>query len=227
MNDLLLKAAACEVRDAMLASLRDENCTPSPAFDATMEPLLRNISAARRKTVWTQGVKAAIIVLAVGSLTLTTPTVRAELRRWSLVVQNNVRIHYFAGETPEEALPYYAIGAFPEEYVLSPDPEDIESLKTSRNIRYENADGQYLYFYYGYMHQGSASVIYLDEGDTLLKATVNGCPAEIVLPADPETCRSLITWISEEENMDFSIMGHFSAEKLLEMAESVYVERKR
>ena len=227
MRDILC-AAALEVRDAMLASLPEEPCVVSSGFEESLSPLLADLSAARRPSLWKFVEKVAILLLLAGCCSFANPAVRAGMHRWYLEVREDVRIHYFTGDLTDDPLPHYAIGAFPEGYYLSPERETVESASGSfRSIRYENDDGKYLYFDYGYMHQGAASTVYLDEGDTMIETTVNGCPAEIYLTATPETSRSLITWISEEENMDFSIMGHFSAEELVEMAESVYMERRR
>ena len=226
MKEYLLRSAAQEVRSAMLDALPKDPFPVSPAFEERIEPLLRSPSIARRAAPLPA--KAAIVAAVLCCAALSVPTVRAELRRWSLEVREDVRIHYFAGESIDEPLPWYAIGAFPEGYYLSPEQEIVESASGSyRSIRYENDEGQYLYFDYGYMEQGAASVLYLDEGDTLLEATVSGHSAEICLTDTPETSRNLIKWIVEEESMDFSIMGHFSAAELVEMAESVYIEERR
>lgn len=225
MKEYLLRSAAQEVRSAMLDALPKDPFPVSPAFEERIAPLLRSPSIARRTAPLPA--KAAIVAAVLCCAALSVPTVRAELRRWSLEVREDVRIHYFAGESIDEPLPWYAIGAFPEGYYLSPEQEIVESASGSyRSIRYENDEGQYLYFDYGYMEQGAASVLYLDEGDTLLETTVNGHSAEICLTDTPETSRNLIKWIVEEENMDFSIMGHFSAAELVEMAESVYIDKK-
>lgn len=226
MKEALLRSAAQEVRSAMLDALPTDLFPVSPAFEQRMAPLLRAPSIARRASPFP--VKAAIVAAVLCCAALSVPTVRAELRRWSLEVRTDVRVHYFTGDPIEEPLPWYAIGVFPEGYYLSPEREIVESSSGDfRSIRYENDAGQYLYFDYGYMEQGAASVLYLDEGDTLVETTVNGYSAEICLTDTPETSRNLITWIVEEDNMDFSIMGHFSAAELVEMAESVYIEKKR
>lgn len=225
MKEDWLRSAAREVCSAMLDALPEEPFPVSPAFEERMEPLLRSPSIARRAAPLPA--KAAIVAAVLCCAALSVPTVRAELRRWRLEVRADARIRYFAGGPIDEPLPWYAIGAFPEGYYLSPEREIVESSSGDfRSIRYENDEGQYLYFDYGYMEQGAASVLYLDEGDTLLETTVNGYPAEICLTDTPETSRNLITWIVEEDNMDFSIMGHFSAGELVEMAESVYIEKR-
>lgn len=226
MNEAVLRDAAREVRDAMLASLPPEcpHYEASPAFERRMGRLLHDPAGYAKKMLrpWyekalhTAAMAAVAAGLSLFLISQVSPTAWAAVKQWFMEIRASDIVYYFTGEARDEELPYYTITELPEGYV--PTGEVIE-LTGYRSTTYMNADGTPLYFDYGFMHKGSAHGV--DTGGMeVYDITVNGCPGQMFLSLDPAYSNGIV-WTDEKANIQFSINAYAEDTVLLHMAESV------
>lgn len=227
MNEDVLRAAACEVRDAMLASLPDDcpHYEASPRFERRMGRLLADPANYARKMLrpWQEKMAraAAMVTVSVGLsallLSQLSPSAWAAVKQWFMEVRQRDIVYYFSGETTGKELPYYTIAELPEGYVYTEEKND----DGCRRIRYENANGQRISLEYAPMVDGSAFWI-STENMLVRDITVNGCPGQVFLSSDPKQ-GSAILWIDESTKIQFFIDAFADESVLLHMAESVYL----
>ena len=226
MNDAILRAAACEVRDAMLSSL-PEDCPhyeASPRFERRMGRLLADPAGYARKMLrpWQEKMAraAAMAAVSVGLsallLSQLSPSAWAAVKQWFMEIRASDIVYYFSGESEEKELSCYTVAELPEGYV--PIGEVIE-LTGYRSTTYMNTDGTPLYFDYGFMQKGSAHGVDTD-GMEVYDITVNGCPGQMFLSMDPAYSNGIV-WTDERANIQFTINAYVENVVLLHMAESV------
>ena len=225
MNDAILRAAACEVRDAMLSSL-PEDCPhyeASPRFERRMERLLADPTNYARKMLrpWQEKIAraAAMAAVSVGLsallLSQLSPSAWAAVKRWFMEVRQWDIVYYFSGEATGKELPYYTITELPEGYVYAEEKND----DGYRRIRYENEYGQRISLEYMTMVDGSA--FWISTENMLVRDTaVNDYPGQVFLSSDPKQ-GSAILWVNEDTNIQFFIDAFAEESVLLHMAESV------
>ncbi|MDE7261319.1 MAG: DUF4367 domain-containing protein, partial [Oscillospiraceae bacterium] len=114
-----------------------------------------------------------------------------------------------------ESLPQYEIAGLPEGYV------EIER-KTAPGlvvVIYKNDQKEVIYFNYVFMHQGTLSGFETRDAD-VFEMQVNshqGAYFEVRTPGGLNT----LTWIDEDQNLQFAIDGCYQYDDLLRMAESI------
>lgn len=226
MNDAILRAAACEVRDAMLSSLPREcpHYEASPRFEKRMERLLADPVGYAKKMLrpWYEKAAraAAMAAVSVGASVFLfaqlSPSAWAAVKQWVAQLRPADIVYYFTGEAKGETLPCYTITALPEGYV--PTGEVIE-LTGYRSITYQNADKQPLYFNCALMNQGSALGVGTENME-IHDISVNGCKGQLFLSLDAEVSNAIV-WMDEDTNTQFTIDAYESEAVLLHIAESV------
>ena len=225
MNESVLRAAACEVRDAMLSSL-PEDCPhyeASPRFERRMERLLADPTNYARKMLrpWQEKIAraAAMAAVSVGLsallLSQLSPSAWAAVKRWFMEVRQWDIVYYFSGEATEKELPYYTIAELPEGYVYAEEKND----DGYRRIRYENENGQRIRLEYNIMETGSAFVVDT-ENMSVHNILVNGCSGQVFLSSDPKQGNAIL-WIDDDTNIQFFLNAFAEEPVLLHMAESV------
>lgn len=225
MNDAILRAAACEVRDAMLSSLPREcpHYEASPRFEKRMERLLADPVGYAKKMLrpWYQSAVqgAAMLAAALGLsallLSQLSPTAWAAVKQWFMEIRQSDIVYYFTGNPIEKELPYYTITDLPEGYTYK--KESYED--GHRRIWYENSDGQQLLLEYWSMEAGSALWIDTEQME-VHDATVNGYPGQVFISLD-NAQSNVIVWINEQANLQFFIDVFIDEAALLHIAESV------
>ena len=225
MNDAILRAAACEVRDAMLSSL-PEDCPhyeASRRFQRRMGRLLADPANYARKMLrpWQEKIAraAAMAAVSVGLsallLSQLSPSAWAAVKRWFMEVRQWDIVYYFSGEATGKELPYYTITELPEGYVYAEEKND----DGYRRIRYENEDGQRIRLEYMDMEDGSAFWVDTEQME-VRDVWVNACPGQVFLSSDPKQGNAIL-WIDEGTNIQFFIDAFVEESVLLHIAESV------
>ena len=115
---------------------------------------------------------------------------------------------------PEE-MPQYEISNLPEGY------QEIDRFTFSSyvSVIYQNEEGLPLYLDYNFIQQGGAHdfvTTNMDVSDII----VNGHAGQLFIAQDSNQ-GSAITWVDENQNLQFTIDGFADRESLLNMAESV------
>lgn len=227
------------LRGLLLDSLETANGTdgtepenvwePSERFHRSMDDMLRDPkrwARHRARPVWKRlACRAAAVLLvctlALGGLTLVSPTVRAEVNHWIEFWRGDTLTYRYMGDGLEGELPVYELTGLPKGYIE--DAEESVRWETMVSLYYRNEvdpEGDVILFDYLYMQDGAASFITLDEGDTVEEVTVNGLEGKLYLPEDAENW-SMIEWIDPQANLHFSISALGGREELLRLAESV------
>ena len=219
LTDKLLAAAAAEVNEAMLRVLPEPgDCTPefSSRFEQKMRRVLRrgNHPAAYRVM---HRAASIVLVLLIGfaSILAVSPTVRAGVYEW---IRENCwpYMHYEWRDcrNPNNIILRYHIPALDEEYKIV-----YESHNGGVNFEcYENESGMQVYFNYTTKYAIIAHNI-VQEGGRIEQVTINGNQADVYI-YDAEEESNAIIW-SEKNGTVFFISGHFGAEQLIALAESV------
>ena len=223
LRNILLDAAAAEFAQELSGT---EPVTTSPHFRRRMSAMMSNPDgwAKRfRRPLWQKSLQFAAVILLVCSLSLGTlmavsPTVRAAVVHWATEWYVDNVVYRYSGEQIVGQMPQYEITALPEGYAIL-ENERLEDVSYV-SIIYENTEGQWLYFDYTFMQQGSATQI-LTDGMTVSNITVNGFSGQSYVSQTPEQS-SAVTWIDTDANLQFTVDGYFAEAELLHMAESVY-----
>ena len=225
MNEAVLRDAAREVRDAMLASLPPEcpHYEASPTFEARMHRLLHDPAGYAKKMLrpWyekalhTAAMAAVAAGLSLFLISQASPTAWAAVKQWFMEIRASDIVYFFTGEAGETELPYYTITELPEGYTYK--KESYED--GHRRIWYENSGGQQLLLEYWFMESGSA--LWIDTEDMEVYDTlINGCPCQVFISLD-QTQSNAIVWIDEQANLQFFMDAFINESALLHIAESV------
>ena len=220
MNEDVLRAAACEVRDAMLSSL-PEDCPhyeASRRFQRRMERLLADPANYARKMLrpWQEKTAraAAMAAVSVGLsallLSQLSPSAWAAVRQWFKEIYQTQVVYRFSGESKAPGV--YLPGWLPEGYT------PYKAFHSG--MSYSDPDGLLLSFMYSSLQDGSALTLSDTDHAACTAVTVNGLPGEWYVSSDPDLPNALI-WLNEEKQVSFSISGYLNWEDILHMAESV------
>jgi len=124
-------------------------------------------------------------------------------------------VYRYSGEVIPEEMPQYEISNLPEGY------QEIDRFTFSSyvSVIYQNEEGLPLYLDYNFIQQGGAHdfvTTNMDVSDII----VNGHAGQLFIAQDSNQ-GSAITWVDENQNLQFTIDGFADRESLLNMAESV------
>lgn len=167
------------------------------------------------------GRRAAAIVLAASlGLAVASPTTRAAVFSYVVNWYESYVDFRHAGDDALGELPDYEIAALPESYHMIAE----QSLRMENHAVewYEDEVGNVILLEYAYMQDGT--IISVDmTGAEVTSVTVNGMEGFLFRSPEGESKDSTITWISEADNMQFSLSAVCEENDLLRMAESVKV----
>ncbi len=222
LTDDLLRAAAVDVRNAMLDALPAlEECshTFSQQFERKMQKLIR-----RQKTGYRllRQVAAVFLALQVGSgvWLMVDTEARAAFLQWVQTVYENSIVYRFFGNAPTAPeLANYRPTWLPEGYVeTNAIIEDSILL-----VEYQNNENDAIYFQCFPMDESvllsliPAGKIFSEE------VTVNGMYGVLYQPENADENAELL-WFDEELHIAYSLSGHFEKPVMLHIAESVSLD---
>ena len=205
----------------------ERDCTlvfqPSARHQRQMKLMLKDpLGWARRKArpVWkTIAQRVAVVLLIIslgfGTVMVSSPTARAAFVRWITEWYETHIVYRYAGSENAESLPHYEITELPEGFVEAERTE----LPRMTSITFEDEPGNAIFFNYGFMAQGGASVFETETSDVHdIEVNHNkGLFFENKVSGNFNT----IVWIDAKQNIHFDISGIFSYMDMLHMAESV------
>lgn len=221
------------MRRVLLDSLRNDELNekeaaepfnPSRNHQRQMRDMLKDPNKWLRnkiKPVWKVAVQRVAVVLLIASLGLgsvmaVSPTVRAAVIQWVTEwYETHIVYRYFDDQPQIDGMTHFTIQDIPQGY------EEVErvELPSSGSVVYEDDNGDVIYFDYTYMHQGSGTFVLL-EGENIENVTINGMAGHCFL-SEVEGNFNTLTWIDEDDNVQFVIDCALELEDLLLMAESV------
>lgn len=222
LTDEVLRDAAIHVRQAMLDSLPADNEYRhefSPKFEAKMEKLLKQ--AKRRYHIGRITQQAAAIALAalvgISTWLAIDEGARAATLRWVReIYENSIIFHFFGSENKDANLSYEPTW-LPDECIKVTE----NSNAVGKTIIYHDRNDKLLFFRCYRMHEGLQGESIFDSEFEVKSAEVNGMNGEFYIPSDPVESSEL-SWIDEENEIIFSVIGCLSENDLLQIAESVY-----
>lgn len=168
-----------------------------------------------------QRVAALLLISATifGSIMLSSPTARAVVRQWIATLYETY-ISYQYTQTP------IAPGKMPE-YVITALPEGYEENTNERvewpnyvQRRYQNVDGDMIFFDYVYMSDGSEANIET-ENVKVHTVMVNGHQGVLYEPQSSEASDCTLSWFDTDQNLHFTIDAAADRDEIIHMAESV------
>lgn len=168
-----------------------------------------------KKTIQTVATILIAFSVALSSIMVISPNVRAAVIRWVREWYDTHIIYRYTGESEQIKIPQYQITNLPKGYL---EIERIE-LPGYLSVTYQNEDGRNLYLDYSFIQQGSASDFVTNNID-IFDVTIRGCIGQLFLSKDINQS-SAITWINDEINIQFTIDGFFNRAELISMANSV------
>ncbi|WMJ75952.1 MULTISPECIES: DUF4367 domain-containing protein [unclassified Sedimentibacter] len=225
MRRILLDALQLEWADYL------KNTSPvetSKQYRYAMQKMLADPLAWYRKEtrpIWKKSLQvvASIVMaftIALGSLMAASPTVRAAVLQWVREWYDTHIVYQYSGEATQAEMPQYQIADLPEGYVEI----DRSELPGYVSVTYQNADEEILYLDYSFIQQGAASDFVTDSME-VSEITVNGCHGQLFLSKTPEQT-SAITWIDVDKNLQFTVDGFLNETEILNVAESVFWNKK-
>jgi hypothetical protein len=218
-TDAELKAAAGQVREAMLRSLPDpDKCTHefSEAFNEKMRPLLARSERRQRGRNVLRSI-AAILILLFISMTVWL-SVDAEAREavlnWVRQVYEDRVVYRFESAAQSGELPEYEVTWIPEGYEVVEEYED----ETERVVVYYNeTSGLGVVFDYHFINEESLEEVLFDDGTQVEKVTVNGVKADYYY--DDES--NVLMWVDKNDSIVYIINTQLDKESIIHIAESV------
>lgn len=158
-----------------------------------------------------------VISLGFGAVMIGSPTARAAFAKWVTELYEIYVVYKYSDGISQEDVPQYIITVLPEGFSETDRIEIPEMME----VTYSNEVGDVIYFSYRFMVQDGAS-FYSTEDSTVFDIEVNhlhGQFFESTIPGNFNT----ITWIDEQSNIQFDIVGALSHSEMLHMAESVFL----
>ena len=224
LSAALLRKAALEAEDKMLAELDKDEASPhefSAAFKEKMRPLLKK---ARRREKTQQTLRAVAASLAIvifcGIIWVATyAEAREAVQKWFKFTWNNIITYRFTEEYTDE-LPTYRPTWLPEGYKET----DVFETKKSCSITYENENGDPLFFYYQAMDDGASIGFLILSEDEVRHESVNikGSPGDFYICFSGNEQSSLI-WMDEKTKISFGVDSYLNPDIILQIAESVSI----
>ena len=215
-TDAELKAAAAQVREAMLSSLPDpEKCTHefSDTFKAKMKPLFARAERKQRGRGVIRSI-AAIFILLFISMTIWL-SVDAEAREavlnWVRHVYEDRVVYIFDTVAQSGELPEYEVTWIPEGF------ETIvvyEEEKLAGAVYYNETNGYYIGTQYHYISDATLEEVLLEGEVQAEKVNVNGMEGDYYY--DSET--NLLVWMDNNSSMVFIIDSQLEKEEIMHIA---------
>ena len=220
MRKVLIDALRMEWSDALNES---PTMSTTKEFQHQMKVMLRDPFAwyhKKTRPLWkkvlqTVATVVLVISLSFGTLMVTSPNARARVIQWVREWYETHIVYRYSGEVIPEEMPQYEISNLPEGY------QEIDRFTFSSyvSVIYQNEEGLPLYLDYNFIQQGGAHdfvTTNMDVSDII----VNGHAGQLFIAQDSNQ-GSAITWVDENQNLQFTIDGFADRESLLNMAESV------
>lgn len=219
LTDDLLRAAAVDVRNAMLDALPAlEECshTFSQQFERKMQKLIR-----RQKTGYRllRQVAAVFLALLVGSgvWLMVDTEARAAFLQWVQTVYENSIVYRFFGNAPAEPeLANYRPTWLPEGYMET----DTIIMDSQLLVEYRNTEKNVIYFQCFPMDESTQSEFILNGVTPSDAITVNGMYGIFYQPEDPAQPNELL-WFDEESGIAFNPSGYLGKSTMLGIVENV------
>lgn len=229
LTDSVLREAAIQARDAMLASLPDDDeiqIDITPSFEKKMAPLLAKM---RRRYHFQQISKRVAAVLIAALIGVTTwlavdENARAVALKWLRTVYEDQIVYQFFGGREESAdiKLNYEPKWLPDGY------EEVERTDgySIRLIVYDY-DGIPLYFKCFKAREGAESIFITDGYDYQEKEVEIGSLTGIFYEfSDPEETNEIV-WIDEDMRVAFTVSAYLDEETMVQIAESVQMEPEK
>ena len=219
LTDDLLRAAAADVRTAMLDALpAPEECshTFSPQFERKMQKLIRQQKAGYRLL---RQVAAVFLALLVGSgvWLMVDTEARAAFLQWVQTVYENSIVYRFFGNAPvNPEMMNYRPTWLPEGYVEA----NVITEDSMLVVEYRNSENSVIYFGCVSMNDSVAVSLIPDGEIASEEVSVNGMYGEFYQPENTAESNDLY-WFDEELHIAYSISGHLEKSVMLHIAESV------
>ena len=166
-------------------------------------------------------VAVAVLVITVGfgSVMAVSPTVRAAVIRWVIEWYETYIDYQHVGEELDEKMPHYDITGLGNDYVET----DRTVSDQVVSVLYENESGDIVCFEYNYLHDGSFEILNSNDDD-VVEVRINRSDGLLFVPHDPQALLT-ITWIDEQENMQFSVIANLSEKEIIRIAESIRIKK--
>ena len=229
VNDTILKAAAGEAEQHYFDALSEkypEDHGFSLRFEKKMAKIIRRANAPVRYRIGRIAVAAVLaLVMLFGALVAFSPKVRADVVSWMKRTFKEFTSYIDDDKKDQEAgtdrTEYaYQLGWIPEGYRLVTELPNT----TGGTYIFDNEQSYILQFNYLYTKQSGATGAFIKtEGYTRTTGFVHGIPAEIYL-TDKENESNVIVWQDPKQGVMFQIFAKESRERLIEMAESVFIK---
>lgn len=168
-----------------------------------------------KKTLHRVAAVFLVVFIGLGGAMAISPTVRAAVIQWITEWYETHIVYRYSGEDIQGEMPQYEITGLPEGYREK--SRNIGSAAVS--IVYENEKYDLIYLDYTFMQDGAANLI-VTEGFQMEDVLVNGCEGTLFVPDDPQDMSSL-TWIDQEENIQFTLNAALSQNDILHIAEMI------
>lgn len=222
LTDDLLRAAAADVRTAMLDALpAPEECSHifSPQFERKMQKLIRQQKVEYRLLRQAAAVFFALLIGSSVWLMVDTEA-RAAFLQWVQTVYENSIVYRFFGNAPvNPEMMNYRPTWLPEGYVeTSVITEDSMLL-----VEYRNSENSVIYFSCVPMNDSVAVSLIPDGKIASEEVSVNGMYGEFYQPENAGETNELF-WFDEEPHIAFGLSGHLEKSVMLHIAECVSLE---
>lgn len=223
LTDDLLRAAAADVRTAMLDALpAPEECshTFSPQFERKMQKLIRQQKAGYRLL---RQVAAVFLALLVGSgvwLMVDTEAKAAFIHWVRTVYENSIVYRFFGSDTPEVELTNYRPAWLPEGYV---ETMVIAEDSISLLVEYRNDENDVIYFHCFPMNDSVVTSIIPNGKITSEDVAVNGMYGTVYYPENMDESNEMI-WFNEELHIAYGLSSYLEKSVMLHIAESVSLD---
>ncbi len=217
----MLRNAAAEVREAMLASLPEQETMHhmfSRRFERKMSRLIR-----RQKGEHQVLRRIAAVFLALllgGGIWLTVDAdASAAFRKWLQSVYENSIVYRFFNDTGETLSPgQYRLRWVPEGY----SENNIVAFDSCILITYSNMEEENLYLYYTRLNDWVQIEATLDEMMEPVEVTVDGMRGIFYQSKSPTRFNELF-WFDDEHNVAFQLSSSLEEIVMLHIAENVYL----
>lgn len=158
---------------------------------------------------------ALVILILGGSCLATSPVARAALRNWIVEIYEDIFIYHFFENSTQNEWNDYEITALPQGYTNT----YVENTAGVCTKLYQQEDTILAFVY----HKTDESLIHAVRDEQRTITQVDGLPADFYSSHDGSA--NTLVWIDEKTQTVFSLSGFFEQEKLIEIAESIQIQK--